>query len=189
MSRTNAMNVPASLDALSACGCSRAARLTLSLALLCVAGVATAPLADAQVVVYETFRPVAAVPVAVAPAYGSYVANYTPTGNYAAVTAFSPPVMTAGMPAVAAPVAVTTAFAPAGGYAAMPSYAMPSYAPVTASYAPVTAYYAPSVVQPTVVAPVAAPVTAYYAPAAMQVYRRGLFGVYRPVPAAYVAPY
>jgi hypothetical protein len=38
---------------------------------------------------------------------------------------------------------------------------------------------------------VAAPVTAYYAPAAVAVplYRRGLFGAYRPVRTAYMLPY
>jgi len=37
----------------------------------------------------------------------------------------------------------------------------------------------------------ATPVTAYYAPAAVAVplYRRGLFGAYRPVRAAYYPPY
>lgn len=125
--------------------------------------------ATAQMVVYESFRPVA--PVVAAP----YVANYTPAGNYAAVTAFSPPVAAYA----AAPVAVTTAFAPAVP-AAVPvtSY----YAPVTAAYAPTTAYYAPTVA--------AAPVTTYYAPAAVAVpvYRRGLFGAYRPVRAAWYMP-
>lgn len=138
--------------------------------------------ATAQVVVYESFRPV--VPVAVAP----YVANYTPTGNYAAVTAFSPPVT----PYAAAPVAVTSSFAPAVA-AAVP--VTPSYATVTAGYAPTTAYYAPTTAYyaPTTAyyAPaVAAPVTAYYAPAAVAVpvYRRGLFGAYRPVRAAWYMP-
>lgn len=129
--------------------------------------------ASAQVVVYETLRPV--VPVVAAPAY---VANYTPTGNYAAVTAFSPPVyatptpLTAAMPTSS--VAVTSYFAPAT-----------AAVPVTAFYAPAavvepvatTAFYAPA-------APVvAAPVTTYYAPAAVAVplYRRGLFGGLRPV--------
>ena len=51
-------------------------------------------------------------------------------------------------------------------------------------------YY--SALRPVVAAPVvAAPVTAYYAPAAVAVplYRRGLFGVYRPVRTAYMLPY
>ena len=164
---------------------------------LVVGLIAAASEARAQVMVYESFRPVAAapmagMPVAVAPTYGGYVANYTPAGNYAAVTAFSPPVMSAGIPVASAPVSVTSYFAPAASaavpvtsyYAPTTSYYAPTtayYAPTTAAYAPVTAYYAPAV---------ATPVTAYYAPAAMQVYRRGLFGVYRPVSAPYyVAPY
>jgi hypothetical protein len=116
--------------------------------------------ASAQVVVYETLRPVA--PAIVAP---PYVANYTPAGNYAAVTAFSPPVV-ATVPSSS--VAVT-------------SY----YAPALAAAVPVTTFYAPA---PAVVA---APVTAYYAPAAVAVplYRRGLFGGYRPVRTAFYYPY
>ena len=145
--------------------------------------------ATAQMVVYESFRPVA--PVAVAP----YVANYTPAGNYAAVTAFSPPVASYA----AAPIAVTSSFAPAVA-AAVP--VTPSYATVTAGYAPTAAYYAPTTAYsapttayyaPTTAyyAPaVAAPVTTYYAPAAVAVpvYRRGLFGAYRPVRAAWYMP-
>lgn len=135
--------------------------------------------AAAQVVVY---RPV--VPM-FAPAAGPYVANYTPAGNYAAVTAYSPPVFeTAAMP-IAAPV-VTEVAAPV----AVTSYYAPTYvAPTYAAPAPVatTAFYAPAA--PVVAAPVvtAAPVTTYYAPAAVAVplYRRGLFGAYRPVRTAY----
>ena len=125
--------------------------------------------ASAQVVVYETLRPVVAAPVPVT----SY---YTPAGNYAAVTAYSPPVV-AAMPTSS--VAVTSYFAPAP--------AVP--VPVTSFYAPApvatTAYYAPA---PAVVA---APVTTYYAPAAVAVplYRRGLFGGLRPVRSAYYYPY
>ena len=90
----------------------------------------------------------------------AYVANYTPAGNYAAVTAYSPPVV-----AAPAAIAVTSAYAP--------SYAAP---------VGVTSYYAPSVVA----APaVAAPVTAYYPGV---VYRRGLFGAYRPWGGYYI-PY
>lgn len=131
--------------------------------------------ATAQGVIYESFRPV--VPMTVAP----YVANYTPSGNYAAVTAFSPPVA----PYAAAPVAVTSSFAPAVA-TAVPVTSF--YAPVTAGYAPTTTYYAPAAVS---YAPaVAAPVTTYYAPAAVAVpvYRRGLFGGYRPVRAAWYMP-
>lgn len=149
---------------------------------------------EAQVVVY---RPV--VPM-FAPAAGPYVANYTPAGNYAAVTAFTPPVMqTVGMPVVSAPliaepvssVAVTSYYAPT---VAAPTYIEPSYAApaaTTAYYAPApvatTSYYAPAVAAPVV----AAPVTTYYAPAAVAVplYRRGLFGGLRPVRAAYYPYY
>ena len=125
--------------------------------------------ASAQVVVYETLRPVVAAPVPVT----SY---YTPAGNYAAVTAYSPPVV-ASMPTSS--VAVTSYFAPAPA----------APVPVTSFYAPApvatTAYYAPA---PAVVA---APVTTYYAPAAVAVplYRRGLFGGLRPVRSAYYYPY
>lgn len=136
--------------------------------------------ATAQVVVY---RPV--VPM-FAPAAGPYVANYTPAGNYAAVTAFSPPVMeTVAMPMVAAPVMtgmvapalpVTSFYAPSYG---APTYAAPAAVATTAFYAPA----APAVM--------AAPVTTYYAPTAVAVplYRRGLFGAYRPVRAAYYPYY
>jgi hypothetical protein len=150
--------------------------------------------AEAQVV----YRPV--VPM-FAPAAGPYVANYTPAGNYAAVSAFTPPMVeTVAMPIAPAPVvaAMPVSSVPVTSYYA-PTYAPPAYtaayAPVatTAYYAPVatTAYYAPAA--PAVFeAPVmATPVTAYYAPAAVAVplYRRGLFGAYRPVRAAYYPPY
>ncbi len=130
--------------------------------------------ASAQVVVYETLRPI--VPAVVAPAY---VANYTPAGNYAAVTAFSPPVV-ATVPSSS--VAVTSYYAPAMA-AAVPVTAY--YAPAVAAPAATTAFYAPA---PAVVA---TPVTTYYAPAAVAVplYRRGLFGGYRPVRTAFYYPY
>jgi hypothetical protein len=155
--------------------------------------------AEAQVVYYGAMRPVVAAPVMVAPVMAApimsapaYVANYTPAGNYAAVTAFSPPVMgpvnavavtaayaPAYAPAVAAPMAVTSYYAPA------------TYAPTTAYYAPTTAYYAPTTAYSPVSEVVAAPVTAYYAPAAVAVplYRRGLFGGLRPVRSPYFIPY
>jgi len=89
----------------------------------------------------------------------TYVANYSPTDSYASVTAYSPPVL-AAMPTSS--VAVTSYYTPA---------------PVVT-----TAAYAPTVVTP---------VTAYYAPAAVAVpvYRRGLFGRYRPAGAALVPAY
>jgi hypothetical protein len=85
---------------------------------------AVATEASAQVVYYQAYRPVVAAPVVAAPvvAAPAYVANYLPAGNYAAVTAFSPPVYaapaevavrTAYAPVVAAPVAVKSYYAPA----------------------------------------------------------------------------
>ena len=157
-------------------------RIALAAAVaFCMVATLSAP-ADAQVVVYDSFRPVTAYYGPVAPGYapvaagyapvaagypGGYVANYSPAGNYAAVTAFSPPMASAyvanyAAEAVAAPVAVT-------------SY----YAPV-----------APVVAAPVVAAPVYAPVTTYYAPAAVvPLYRRGLFGGLRPARTAMYVPY
>ena len=86
--------------------------LLAAAAALALAG--TSP-AEAQVVYYSTLRPVVAAPVMAAPVMAApvmaapgYVANYTPAGNYAAVTAFSPPVY-----AQPAAVAVTANYAPA----------------------------------------------------------------------------
>jgi hypothetical protein len=148
--------------------------------------------ASGQVVVY---RPV--VPM-FAPAAGPYVANYTPSGNYAAVSAFSPPVVeTYAMPVSAPPMmAPAMAAVPTTTYYA-PTYAAPAettafYAPAatTAYYAPAatTAYYAPAATT-AYYAPAAT--TTYYAPAAVAVplYRRGLFGAYRPVRGAYFPAY
>jgi hypothetical protein len=142
----------------------------------------------AQNVCYTAMRPVA-----------PYVANYVPAGNYAAVTAFSPPVVE-GVPVVAgyapalAPVVATV---PSSSMAVTSYYApqMPiAAAPVTTYYAPtavasaaipVTAYYAPAAV----VAPVVAPVAAYYPPTVVA--RRGLFGAtrYSYYPGAWYTPY
>jgi hypothetical protein len=142
--------------------------------------VASVTPAHGQVVMYETFRPVTSYYSPMAAGYpGGYMANYSPAGNYAAVTAFSPPVAT--------------------GYVA--NYPVASY-PVTqvANYAvetvsspvSVTSYYAPAPAMPVMAAPVyAAPVTTYYAPAAVAVplYRRGLFGGLRPARTAMYIPY
>lgn len=151
-----------------------------ALALTAATLVATA--ASAQVVVYRPMVPM------FAPAAGPYVANYTPAGNYAAVTAFSPPVVeTVAMPVAAAPVVAEVA-APA---LPVTSYYSPTYvAPTYAAPVATTAFYAPAA--PAVMAaPVVAPVTTYYAPAAVAVplYRRGLFGAYRPVRAAFYPYY
>lgn len=142
---------------------------------------------EAQVVYYSAMRPVVAAPVIAAPVVAApmvvappYVANYTPAGNYAAVTAFSPPVV-----AQPSAVAVTAAYAPAA-----PVAVTSFYAPTVVNYAPVeTVAYSP-VVAP-VAAPVVAPVTTYYAPTAVvaPLYRRGLFGALRPVRSAYYIPY
>lgn len=147
----------------------------------------------AQVVSYVAMRPV--VPVVAAPvvAAPAYVSNYTPAGNYAAVTAFSPPVVaqpvatavSVNYPPVVAPAAVTTAaYAPVTTAYYAPA-ATVAYAPVTtAYYAPATtAFYAPATVVP-------APVAVSYAPAvAVPLYRQGLFGGLRPVRTAYFLPY
>lgn len=136
--------------------------------------------AQAQVVYYGAMRPVVAAPVVAAPVAvaPAYVANYTPAGNYAAVTAYAPPVV-----AAPAAIAVTSAYAPA---VAAPVAVTSYYAPATV--APTVAYYAPTVAAaPVAAAPVvAAPVTAYY-PGVL--YRRGPLGVYRPVRSAYYIPY
>ncbi|MFM9025443.1 MAG: hypothetical protein ACKON7_08910 [Planctomycetaceae bacterium] len=135
--------------------------------------------AEAQVVYYGALRPVVAAPVMAAPVAmaPAYVANYTPAGNYAAVTAYSPPLV-----AAPAAVAVTSAYAPAYAPAvASPVGVTSYYAP--AAVAPTVSYYAPSVVAAPVVAP---PVTAYY-PGVL--YRRGPLGVYRPVRSGYYLPY
>lgn len=157
---------------------------SVAIALVAVGCGTVAAEADAQVVYYNTMRPVIAAPVI---AGTPYVANYRPTGNYATVTAYSPPVV-----APASSIAVTSYYAP-------PVAAAPIAAP-----AATVAYYAPPAV-PTVAAPVmATPVTAYYAPpvaaAAVavvapvvpvvpQLYRRGPLGVYRPVRSAYMLTY
>jgi len=164
--------------------------------------VVAAPMIAAPVIAQPVaaFRPVVAAPLVPA---SSYVANYTPAGNYAAVTAFSPPVFAAAAPSV---IGVRTAYAPvmpAGVPMAAPVATAAFYAP-PASFAPAigptTAFYAPAVAAPVaapvvtvaysmpapVAAPVvAAPVTAYYPP----LYRRGLFGAYRPVSPGYFLSY
>ena len=157
-----------------------------SIMLACVVVVmcGAASQSSAQGVVYETLRS-----VQVMPSMQPNVANYTPAGNYAAVTAFSPPVVVGYSPQA---VAVASYFPPANAQSAMSvgmpvtSYYSPAtayYAPTTAYYAPTTAYYAPAL---------ALPVTAYYPPAyyapAMPLYRRGIFGGYRPVRGVYGVP-
>lgn len=147
---------------------------TAAIALLTAAGAGTA---SAQVVYYPAYRPVVAAPVLAAPVIAApvfaptYVSNYVPAGNYAAVTAFSPPLVTEP-----AAIAVRAAYPPA-------------FAPLAAT--PVTSFYSPAAVAaPIVAAPAAVPVTTYYAPAAVAVpMRQGIFGGWRPVRGAYAIPY
>jgi hypothetical protein len=170
---------------------------------LAVAAVA-APL-PAQTIVY---RPV--VPM-FAPAAGPYVANYSPVGNYAAVTAFSPPVVQA-MPLASVPVPVVDTVPSSSlgntGYSPLAISALPSAVTPTfvTSARPVTTYYAPSYATAIAPAPVSATatiVTAGYAPAVtvstmpmvpmapatvVVPLRRGLFGGLRPVRSGYVYP-
>ena len=147
--------------------------------------VASASPAHGQVVMYETFRPVTSYYAPYAPMAagypGGYMANYSPAGNYAAVTAFSPPAATgyvANYPVASYPVA---------NY---PVTQVANYAVETvASPVGVTSYYAPA---PVYASPVyASPTTTYYAPAAVAVplYRRGLFGGLRPARTAMYIPY
>jgi hypothetical protein len=141
--------------------------------------------AQGQVVMYETLRPVTSYYAPMAAGYpGGYMANYSPAGNYAAVTAFSPPVATAyvaNYPVASYPVAQVANY---------PVTQVANYAVETVSSpVSVTSYYAPA---PVYAAPVyAAPVTTYYAPSAVAVplYRRGLFGGLRPARTAMYIPY
>lgn len=129
-----------------------------------------------------------------------YVSNYVPSGNYAAVTAFSPPVVSpstvvANYPVLPTPSVVATV--PTSSVAVTSYYSpslVPVSTPVTAFYAPaavpVSTYYAPTVAAPAVVSPaVVAPVAAYYPP--VTTVRRGLFGAYRyrTYPGGWYVPY
>ena len=169
--------------------------------------------AVAQTIVY---RPIV---TGFAPPAGPYVANYNPAGNYAAVSAFSPPVVnTVPMAAISMPLTavipgssmVVTSYAvPAMTTVARPvtNYYAPSYAaaaPTVAAYAPnseffspmsgpvaVTSYYAPASAPTVVMAPVAMAPTVQMVPTAVAVplYRRGPFGGLRPVRGAYWSAY
>jgi len=195
-------------DACWAAGCG-------AVALAVTLGVGTSRPAAAQAIATTVFQPVVAAPMIAQPMTAfrpvvaapvmpasTYVANYTPAGNYAAVTAFSPPVVAAA-PSV---IGVRTAYAPVmpatvplAPVATTAFYAPPAVMPTTAFYAPAVAapvatvaYSMPAPVAtpvfaaPVVAAPVvAAPVTAYYPP----LYRRGLFGAYRPVSPGYFLSY
>lgn len=196
---------PVSLGPLRRRGNRLSAALIASL-MLASAGVAAT--AEAQVMLVEPLRPVTAgyAPTAAPMAAGfpgGYVANYSPAGNYAAVTAFSPPLATsysyaAGYPVTQvagyametapAPVAISAGYAPVGVTAYSP-VAVSAYSPVVSAPVAVTSY------SPVMAAPaVAAPVTTYYAPAyapavAVPLYRRGPFGGLRPVRSAMYIPY
>lgn len=182
----------ASLATSDAFGSSRRAICCLLVGLSVTVATATA---EAQVMVVEPLRPVTAGYAPMAAGFpGGYVANYSPAGNYAAVTAFSPPMATsyvAGYPvtqvanyaveAAPAPVAVASGYAPV----AVTAYSPVVSAPMVSAPVAVTSY------SPVVAAPVlAAPVTTYYAPAvAVPLYRRGPFGGLRPVRSAMYIPY
>ena len=165
-------------------------RLLMASAAVAACVAASTSTAHGQVVVYETLRPVTSYYAPMAAGYpGGYMANYSPAGNYAAVTAFSPPVATgyvANYPVASYPVAQVANY---------PVTQVANYAVETvASPVSVTSYYAPAPVAaaPAMAAPVyAAPVTTYYAPAAVAVplYRRGLFGGLRPARNAMYIPY
>lgn len=156
--------------------------LVLAAVVVAACLMASASPAQAQVMVYETLRPVTSYYTPMAAGYpGGYMANYSPAGNYAAVTAFSPPIATgyvANYPVASYPVAQVANY---------PVTQVANYAVETVSTpVSVTSYYAPAP------APVyAAPVTTYYAPAAVAVplYRRGLFGGLRPARTAMYIPY
>ena len=164
-------------------GLARPIVMTMAVAAGCL--MASASPANGQVVMYETLRPVTSYYAPMAAGYpGGYMANYSPAGNYAAVTAFSPPVATAyvaNYPVASYPVAQVANYPVTQGV----NYAVET----VSSPVSVTSYYAPA---PVYAAPVyAAPVTTYYAPSAVAVplYRRGLFGGLRPARTAMYIPY
>jgi hypothetical protein len=160
-------------------------RVVMASAAMAACLVASMSAAHAQVVVYETLRPVTSYYAPMAAGYpGGYMANYSPAGNYAAVTAFSPPVATgyvANYPVASYPVAQVANY---------PVTQVANYAVETVSSpVNVTSYYAPAQVYAPPV--YAAPVTTYYAPSAVAVplYRRGPFGGLRPARTAMYVPY
>ncbi len=172
-----------SLNGLAWNGLARQVVLASTAVVACL--IASTSPAHGQVMVYETFRPVTSYYSPMAAGYpGGYMANYSPAGNYAAVTAFSPPVATGYV-----------ANYPVAEVVNYPVTQVANYAVQTvASPVNVTSYYAPAPVMaaPVYASPVyAAPVTTYYAPAAVAVplYRRGLFGGLRPARTAMYIPY
>ena len=162
----------------------------MTVAALAIGLFASASYAHGQMVMYGTpqvvtsyYAPMSAGYAPMAAGYpGGYMANYSPAGNYAAVTAFSPPVATAY---VANYPTSYVANYPVTQVANYPTSYVANYAVETvASPVGVTSYYAPAPVY-------AAPVTTYYAPTAVAVplYRRGLFGGLRPARTAMYIPY
>ena len=154
--------------------------------------VASASPVHGQVVMVETFRPVTSYYSPVAAGYapmaagypGGYMANYSPAGNYAAVTAFSPPVATAYVASYPAAQVVNYPVTQVANYA-VETVASP--VGVTSYYAPAPAYASPVYASPVY----ASPTMTYYAPTAVAVplYRRGLFGGLRPARTAMYIPY
>jgi len=164
-------------------GLARPIVVTTAVAIACL--MASASPANGQVVMYETLRPVTSYYAPMAAGYpGGYMANYSPAGNYAAVTAFSPPMATAyvaNYPVASYPVTQVANY-PVTQVANYPVETVSSPVSVTSYYAPAPVYAAPVY---------AAPVTTYYAPSAVAVplYRRGLFGGLRPARTAMYIPY
>ena len=154
--------------------------------------VASASPVHGQVVMVETFRPVTSYYSPVAAGYapmaagypGGYMANYSPAGTYAAVTAFSPPVATAYVASYPAAQVVNYPVTQVANYA-VETVASP--VGVTSYYAPAPAYASPVYASPVY----ASPTMTYYAPTAVAVplYRRGLFGGLRPARSAMYIPY
>ena len=159
--------------------------------------VASASPVHGQVVMVETFRPVTSYYSPVAAGYapmaagypGGYMANYSPAGNYAAVTAFSPPAATAYVASYPAAQVVNYPVTQVANYA-VETVASP--VGVTSYYAPAPVYASPVYASPAYASPAyASPTTTYYAPTAVAVplYRRGLFGGLRPARTAMYIPY
>jgi len=188
-------------------------RLPTLTALLAIGTVlATATVPQAAVGQTLVYRPV--VPM-FAPAAGPYVANYSPVGNYAAVTAFSPPVVQAApLASVALPVVETVPSSSLGntGYTPVALSPLPALAPQVVA-ATRTTYYAPTYASagyaqgpsyaattvgygsattplpaPTIVTAGYAPVTAGYAPVTAGYAAAAAVPVVPVAPAAVVVP-
>jgi hypothetical protein len=107
------------------------------------------------------------------------------------VVYYYPPVVAAPVPVIAQGPAYVANYSPTDSYASVTAYSPPVVAAMPTSSVAVTSYYAPAPAVTTAYAPaIVTPVTAYYAPAvAVPVYRRGLFGRYRPAGTAVVPAY